>query len=260
MKLEAVENTSKIRIDTGIAAVGHLLLWVPEAIASNTGMSAIYPIGTWDCYGPQLRQHVAVDNTLGPGNCPKVDEDTFECCGIRIPADCPVEWTATVAARECVVDFRIKLTNLGDKTLRKAGAAICLRFLDAPWWSDEDTHVLSSGKLVPLSSLGRHAGRPNTFQAFSLSDQSYDNVFYREFWGFNRHRLDRPLMISENRDEDVCSAIQADRAYFLHSNHGNPCTDVMLYFGDMEPKATSEAGGKVWVKKGQAADMIQEMG
>lgn len=260
MKLEPIENSSRIQIETGIPAVGNLLLWVPEGIVSNAGMSSVYPVGTWDGNDTRLRQHVSGDNTISPGNCPKVDEDTFECRGIRIPADCPVEWTATVAAHDCSVDFCIRLTNLGEKSLHKAGAAICLRFLDAPWWSDETTHVLSSGKTIPLSILGRDAGRSNAFQAYLLDNQSYDHVFYREFWGFNKHRLDKPLMISENRDEEICTGIQSDQAYFLHSNSGNPCTDIMLSFGDIEPKASSQAEGKVWIRKGQAAAMIKEMG
>ncbi len=260
MKLEPVENTSRIRIDSGISAVGRLLLWLPEAIISNTGMSAVYPVGTWDWDDRRLKQHVSGDKTIGPGNCEKVDSDTFECCGIRIPADCPVEWTATVAADECAVDFCIRLVNLGDRTLHKAGAAICLRFLDAPWWSDEHTYVLSSGRAASLSSLHRDAGRPNAFQAYLVTNQSYDHVFYREFWGFNRHRLDRPFMISENTDGEICTGIQADQAYFLHSNRGNPCTDIMLSFADVEPMTDSQAKGKVWIGKGRAAEMIKEVG
>lgn len=56
MELEPHNNTSKIRVDTGIAGVGNLLLWVPEVIASNTGISAVYPTGTWELQGPQLWQ------------------------------------------------------------------------------------------------------------------------------------------------------------------------------------------------------------
>ena len=170
-----------------------------------------------------------------------------------------LEWTATIVAHECAVDFGIRLTNLGEQTLHKAGGAICLRFLDAPWWSDEDTYVLSSGSMASLASLERNAGRSNAFQAYLIGDQSYDHVFYREFWGFNRRRLDKPIMISENGHEEVCTIIQANQAYFLHSNRGNPCTDLMLSFGDMEPKASSQAEGKVWIKRGRAADVIKEI-
>lgn len=259
-KLEPLDNTSRIRIGTGIPAVGRLLLWVPEAITSNTGISSIYPIGTWMRNDTRLWQHVSGESTIGPGNFLKVDESTFECVGIRMPADGPVEWTATIVAHECAVDFCIRLTNLGEQTLHKAGGAICLKFLDAPWWSDEDTYVLSSGSMVSLASLGINAGQSNTFQAYLIADQSYDHVFYREFWGFNRRQLDKPFMISENVHEKVCTIIQADRAYFLHSNRGNPCTDLMLFFGDVEPKASSQAEGRVCIKRGRATDVIKELG
>ena len=87
-------------------------------------------------------QRVSAPDSIGPGNCSKDDPDTFECCGIRIPTDGPVEWGTIVEPTAHSVSFTIRLTNLGPAPLRKAGAAICLKFLDAEWWTDETTFAL----------------------------------------------------------------------------------------------------------------------
>jgi len=65
-------------------------------------------------------------------------------------------------------------------------------------------------------------------------------------------------MISENENNGICVGIQADRAYFLHSNRGNPCTDIMLSFGDTEPGALSHSEGKIWIREGRAAENFIE--
>lgn len=259
MRLEPIENSGRVRIRTGIDGIGSLQLWVPEAIVSNTGMSAIYPQGIWMKREDALVQSVSGGDTTTPGNCPKIDGKTFECCGIRFPADSPVEWTTTVSASDSTVTFTIALRNAGNTTIRKPGAAVCLRFEDAAWWSDETAFVVSGGEIVPLSKLGRDAGRLNAFQAYLLHDQSYDHVFYRKFWGFNGHRLDRALMVSQNTRRRTCVGIQSDRAYFLHSNRSNPCTDIMLAFDELAPGATSSAKGTVWTRSGLAKDVIRKL-
>ena len=260
MRLKGVPDSTCVEIEAQVPAVGSLRLWVPEGIATNTGISAVYPVGQWRQQGGKLVQRIPHEDSCGLGNFPKIDENTFECAGIRIPADSPVEWETDVGVGGRSVSFRIRLTNLGRQRLHKAGAAICLRFLNAPWWSDAATFVPSGGKLTPLADLGMEAGMPNSFQAYLVKGESYDNVFYREFWGFNRHRLDRPVMVSANSAADVCVGIQSDRAYFLHCNRGNPCTDIMLAFGDVEPAATAVAEGVVWIREGSPEDLLSGAG
>ena len=243
----------------GPAPIGDLRLWVPEAVVSNTGLSSAYPAGQpWRMEDGKLVQRVDEDGLFGAGNCPHVDENTLECAGIRFPVDSPVTWETTVAPRGDTVEFTIKLTNAGDRTIVKAGAAICLKFIKKDWWSDDNVFVLSGGKVRSLTELGRDAGRPNGFQAYLLQNESFDHVFYHEFWGFNRHRLDAPVMISEHRDAGLCVGITADRAYFLHSNKGNPCNDIMLAFGDVAPGATVESTGCVWIKTGTASQLLRQ--
>jgi hypothetical protein len=256
MKLKAKDGSTKISIEIERPGIGDLSLWVPEAIATNVGYSAVYPTGSWQGSPEELAQTVPVEQSVGPGNCPRTDKKTFECCGIRFPSDNPVTWDTRVTARDDQVDFTVRLANLGDSPMHKAAAAICLKFLDAPWWSDETVFASAKGRAVSLKELGRDAGRPNGFQAYLLEEQQFDNLFYREFWGFNRHRLDRALLVSENRDAGVSVGIQCDAAYFMHSNPGNPCTDAMVAFGDIMPGQSATATGAVWVRPGRARELV----
>ncbi len=260
MQLKPTNDTTRIQIHTGDPYIGPLRLWVPEAIASNSGVSAVYPVGIWVGSDCELEQRVSGTGIVGPGNFSRVDEKTFESCGTLIPADNPVEWTTRVSANESTVDFTITLRNLGDCPIHKAGAAVCLRFLDAGWWSAETTFVSSHGKLVSLAELDEDAERPKQSQAYLLDGESYDNVLYTELWGFSRRRLDKPFMVSQNTDRRVCVGIHSEKAYFLHSNRKGPCTDIMLAFGDVAPRAASQAHGTVWMRSGLARNAVQETG
>jgi hypothetical protein len=252
--LELIPHTNSTSITVhGRPEVGDILLWVPEDISSNTGCSAVYPKGgPWRKTGTGWTQEVTEDGIYGGGNCPRIDENTFECAGIRFPVDSPVRWTTTVTAGEDRVDFRIRLTNTGEKTIEKAGAAVCVKFLNPTWWSDNAVFVISGGKLRSLAELGRDAGLPNGFQAYLLEGEAIDHAFYREFWGFNEHRVDAPVMVSQHPDAVFSFAVLADRAYFVHSNPGNPCTDIMLAFGDIPAGETAESFGRIEFHPGSA--------
>jgi hypothetical protein len=256
MELKPVENSCAVEIDPGVPAIGRIRLWVPEAIVSNIGNCAVYPVGDWSTSADGLRQTIPVENSVGPGNCPRIDETSFECCGIRIPADQRVEWETSVFAEKDRTTFTIRVTNLGDQPVRKATAAICMKFCEAEWWSDEKTFGVRDGTATALSELGMDAGQPNTFQAYLLKGVEYENVFYREYWGINRHRLDRALLVSEHTEAGLCVGIESESAYGMHSNRGNPCTDMLLAFGDIEGHGTAEAAGAMWVRRGLGKDII----
>jgi len=237
--------------------IGDMRLWIPEAIMSNTGGCAVYPVGSeWTRDGNKLIQHVGRAGNFSGGNLHQIDNKTLECAGVRFPKDNPVAWRTTLVAGGDSVEFAIRLTNLGSRTLEKAGAAVCLKFFNAPWWSDEHTFVRSAGELRSLAQLGREAGPPNGFEAYLLDGRTFDNVFYRDFWGFNRNRLDVPIMVSECSRAGQTVVIRSDRAYFLHSNAGNPCTDIMLAFGDVAPGMTADAAGRVEITTRSASDIL----
>ena len=247
-----------VRIHSGNPKVGTLRLWVPEAIASNTGFSAVYPVGRWDAHGCDCEQTVSAEGLIGPGSYKRVDANTLESLGRRIPADNPVEWTTHVSAKDSAVNFTIALRNLGESIIHKAAAAICLRFLDAAWWSIDNVFVSSQGKLLPLAALDTNGQEPKEYQAYLVNGQSYDNIIYSKGWCFSQYTVDKPFLISQNTDERVCVVIRVENAYFVHRNRGDdgPCTDIMLAFGDIEPGKVAEASGCVRIKEGLAGDVV----
>lgn len=260
MKLNPIEKSTRINIETSNSDIGNICLWVPEAICTNTGNSASYPVGTWQGTSQELRQVIPAEQAYGPGNCFRINRNTFERAGIRIPCDNPVQWETNVIAEDQHVKFTIHLKNVGNTLMRKAAGAICLKFLKASWWSDETVFTPIDGQPVSLQQLSRNAGRPNGFQAYLLKNQTYDQIFFREYWGFNECRIDRALLVSENTEARICVGIQSNFAYFMHSNMGNPCTDMMLAFGDIAPGESAVASGMIWIRNGLARELIEKDG
>lgn len=258
LTLEPHGKTCEVVIK-GAGEIGDMRLWVPEGIMSVAGGCAIYPVGTeWTQAGDVITHHVSPEGNLGPGNAILRDPNTYDLVGIPFPREGPVEWDTRVEASETDVRFRIRATNRGDAEIHGAGAAICLKFFNGDWWSDDRVWVQSGGEPMTLAMLGRDAGPPNGFEAYLLKGKSFDNVFYQQFWGFNHHRLDLPVMISEH-PSGWCIGISGPDGVFLHSNLHNPCTDIMLSFGDIRPGETEETSGRVWLRKGKAVDLLRRM-
>jgi hypothetical protein len=242
----------------GVPEVGDMRLWAPEAIMSETGACAVYPVGSaWREDGQAVIHEVGPEGGFGPGNFERIDAHTGECVGIRMPIHSPVKWATRVEPTSDGVEFSFQVTNVGSRPIHKAAAAVCLKFFNGDWWADEHVFVRSGGQVRSLAELGRDAGPPNGFEAYLLEGESFDHVFYRQFWGFNGHRLDRPVMVSEHAANGVCVGIESKQAYFLHSNLHNPCTDIMLAFGDIEPGQTAEASGRLWIRRGKAASFLK---
>ncbi len=254
---EVEEKTCYLQI-SGPPEIGDIVMSLPEAIIGEKGVSSLYPVGeAWVRNENKLVQEVVNEEDLfGPST--KINSNTVEIARIQLPIDSTVTWRTTGEIEGKSLEFKMKLTNVGDKAIEKAAAAICIRFLQSDWWADEKVFVLSDHRVRSLSELGRDAGIPNNFQAYPLRGQSFDNVFYREFWGFNRNKLDKPIMVSEHSEAGLCVGVMADNAYFLHSNRGNPCTDLMLAFGNVSPGAAVETGGRIWIKSGKARDLLTQ--
>jgi len=247
MRLEPIDDSTQMMVQPGNPYVGTLRLWVPEAICSNTGISSVYPAAAWIGAGGDWEQRVSRDHKEGSATFYRVDESAYESRGVRVPVDNPVEWSTRVSAGEDVLDFTIRLRNLGDSIIHKAGAPICLTFLHTTWWSDETAFVLSHGRLVSLAALEADAETPS------------DNPAYTKMWGFSRHTVDTPCIVSRNTDGNVCVGIRAEQGYFVHSNRKDkdvPCTDVMLAFGDIAPGGVAEASGRVWIQEGRAREAL----
>jgi hypothetical protein len=250
------DDSTRVRVNTA-SPIGIIELWVPEAIMSERGACAIYPNGArWRRVDGAWEQNVDTPQSYGPGNYTRVG-DEIECVGVKFPVDSPVSWRTRLTPGLQRVAFEIRLRNTGTKTIRRAGAAVCIKFLDAGCWSDESTLALSGGKSTTLAKLGRDAG-DNRFEAYLLRNEEFANPFYDKFWGFNRHRLDRAILVSEHRDEKCFVIASAERAYCMLSNRVNPCTDMMLAFGDIEPGAEATSSGFISIESGPAADFIAQ--
>jgi hypothetical protein len=241
----AARDSSTEVIIHGPPGAGRVKLWIPEGIATDTGFAAVYPVGgKWTHRGRELVQEVAETQTICPGNIPLIDEHTFDAVGIRLPRDGRVRWTTKLRPKRDGVDFTVELTNTGTTTLRKAGAAVCIRFLDVPDWSTVTTFVVSEGRQCSLANFDWTPGAHESFEAWLVRGQSYGNRFYREFWSFNDRTVDAPRVVSR-LSPTTDAVVSADRAYFVHCNESNPCTDLMLAFGDLAPGCTSSSTGRI---------------
>ncbi len=246
----------------GIQGLGLLHLWLPEAIMTDRGASSLYPVGgEWIRRGDTWSHEVGADALFGPGNYRRVDDGTLAIGPVEFPLEPPVAWKTTVASLPNRVEYTIQLTNVAREPLRKVGAAVCLSFGRNDWWSDEQTFARSDGRVRSLAQLGRQAGEfkvagVNDFQAYLLCGESFANAFYRRLWGINRSCLERPMIVSYNRPSRLAVSVSARHAYFLHSNKGTPCTDVMVAFGDVQPGATATASGSVEIHRGGGVKRI----
>lgn len=241
MKISAQPGTSQILLE-GVGGRQDILFWAPEAIITETGASSIYPNPpAWTSQYGRWIQRVTESHLFGPGNAPEVEPGVLECVGIRFPKDQPVRWTALLEPGDDQVRLSISLSNRGYHPLHQTGAAVCVRLLNAPWWSDESTWTLSGGRIASIAQLGRDAGLSNEFQAYLLKGKTVEHAFYRQFWGINRHAADRAVWVSRNDAEGYSVVVESPRAWFIHSNRGNPCTDIMAAFGDIEPGGEIQA-------------------
>ncbi len=247
ISFEPLENTARIIVHTG-SAVGDLRLWLPEAIASNQGFCSVYPRGRWERQRAAMIQQIDPAGAFGPGNF-TIGAETVECAGIRVPRDEPVAWRAELRARANRIQFAITLRNHGTRTIQSAGAPVCVTFVNAAWWSPDHVYVRSGGRQMSLVEMGEQAGKAAGFEAYLLAGQHYDNRFYSEFWGFNPHRLDTPTIISVHEQAGLRVTLRAPRAIFLHCNRDNPCTDVMLAFGDLPPGREVTSRGEIAIER-----------
>jgi hypothetical protein len=232
--------------------VGRCQLWVPEGVTTDRGKACAYPHGmAWQHDGITLSQEATVNEAFGPGNFVEVEPGVFECCGIRTRKEKPIPWRSSYRFGGDRVDFHLTVHNPHDETLAKLAGAVCFRFLEGDWWDDGTCFALTTNGIQSIAELGRTGGSPNTFQAWLLEGETYGNNFYREFWGFGEARVAAPVWASRCERAGCSVVIGCDAAYFIHSNAGNPCTDVAVRFGDLAPGATASREGYVeFTRKG----------
>jgi hypothetical protein len=245
-RFETVGERSEVVFRHDRFDIGTCKLWLPEGIMTVYGSACVYPHGMdWHRDGNRLSQEAREEQLFGPGNCNEVEPGTLECCGIRFPKAPPLPWTATYEFLESKVEFSLTTRNPHRDMLSKVVGLLCFKFMDAPWWSDDDCFLLTRNGIRTISDLGRTAGLPNRFQAWLLEGETTEHPFTTQFWGVNPTRVCAPLWVVRCREAGCCVVVRCDSALYAHSNAGNPCNDLALKFGDLKPGAHATCRGQI---------------
>ena len=244
--LNPVSNQSAVEFTHDHFQVGICRLWLPEAVSTDRGLAGVYPRGmAWQRSGDELVQEASAEQAFGPGNVNEIEPGVLECCGIRMRKEEPLPWRSSYRFGDNRVDFSLTVHNPHNEALSKVAAAVCFKFMQASWWSDSVCFLLTTEGVRTIAQLGRTGGQPNTFQAWLLEGETYDNPFTREFWGFGDARVAAPIWVSRCEEAGCSIVLRCEAAYYIHSNAGNPCTDLALKFGDLAAGASATCSGYV---------------
>jgi len=244
--VKPVAGESIIEFNHDRFQVGACRLWLPEALITGRGSACVYPQGmSWRRDGQVWRQGAGVEQAFGPGNWAEVEPGVIETCGIRTLKERPLAWRSECLFGEDRLDFRLTVTNPHRETLAEVCAPVCFKFLEANWWSDEVAYMLTAEGVRSVAQLGRDAGLPNQFQAWLLEGETCENPFFVQFWGFGDARALVPVWVSRCEPAGCSVIVGCEAACFLHSNAGNPCTDLGIKYGDLEPGASVTREGYV---------------
>ncbi len=253
------DSSPIIELEFNDASCGRTVVWLPEGIATARGFASIYPHSIqWERDGDRIRHSGSVEQAYGEGNFPEVEPGVLECAGVIMVKEPPVEWEVDCRAGEDRLDFTLTVRNPNDVTLSKVAGAVCVKFPGAGWWNDETAYLLTTDGIRSISQIGRAAGMDNGFQAWLMQGEDYPNPFYREFWGFSDTRIARPMWVSVNEQAGCSVVVACDAAYFLHSNPGNPCTDLALKLGHLAPGAEASCSGHVEVTDRGVEEILQD--
>lgn len=240
--------------------VGTCRLWLPEAVSTDHGLASAYPHGMdWQRDGDSLSQEATIEQAFGPGNIYEVEPGVLECCGIRMRKEKALPWRASYHFDDYRVDFSLSIFNPHQETLPKVAAEVCFKFMDGNWWRDDICYLLTTDGVRTIAQLGRAGGQPNTFQAWLLKGETYDNPFTREFWGFGDARVAAPLWVSRCEEAGCSVVVGCEAAYFIHSNAGNPCTDLALKFGDLAAGGFAKCAGYVELTEKSVNQIFEEL-
>jgi hypothetical protein len=255
-----IAGTSIIGLSHPRFDVGACQLWLPEAVSTQRGYALVYPRGMeWRRDGATLTQQGAADHAFGPGNFPEVAPGVLECAGIRSVKERPLDWQARCRFGDDRLDYSLTVSNPHEMTLAKVAAEVCFKFLDGSWWSDDQCHFLTVEGPRTIAQLGRSAGQHSSFQAWLMAGESYDHPFVREFWGYGAARAASPVWVSRCQRANCSVVVGCEAAYFIHSNAGNPCTDLALKSGDLPPGGTATCSGYVEFTSRSVADLLAEL-
>lgn len=255
-----VSNKSLVDFTHDRFKVGTCRLWLPEAVSTDRGLAGAYPHGMiWQREDDWLVQEASIEQTFGPGNIYEVQPGLLECSGIRMRKEKPLPWRSSYHFGDERMDFSLSVYNPHNETLPKVAAEVCFKFMNASWWSDDVCFLLTTDGVRTIAQLGRTGGLPNTFQAWLSEGETYDNPFTSEFWGFGGSRVATPVWVSRCEEAGCSVVLRCEAAYFIHSNAGNPCTDLALKLGDLPAGAFAKCSGYVEFTEKSVNQIFEEL-
>lgn len=258
IQYKVIPGTSQVFIAFEGSAVGKCKFWLPEGLATPRGFAGVYPHGMrWEESVSGLRQEATVDHVFGPGNVKEVEPDVLECCGVRSVKEAPLPWTSSLAFHDMRVDFSLSVRNPHDHALPDVCALLCLKFMDASWWNLESCFFKTEAGVKSIAQTKWIDGKLPSFQKWHVVPNTpYDNAVKNVIWTSNPARVTSPMWVVQHGESGSLVVFACESAYYIHCNRNNPCNDIALAFGDIQPRQTIERHGYIEIAEGSAETLF----
>ncbi|MCD6417041.1 MAG: hypothetical protein J7M08_10175 [Planctomycetes bacterium] len=255
---DVIPKTSQVRFTFEGSQVGECKLWLPEGVGTPRGSAGVYPYGMrWREDGSRLSQEASVDNVFGPGNVEEVEPGVLECLGIRYAKEAPLPWTSSITFHETRVDFSLSVHNPHDSALPDVCALLCFKFMDAPWWSPGACFFTTGTGVRSIAQTEWIEGKFPSFQKWHLGRNTpYDSPVKNGIWTSNPVRVTSPTWVVQHAQSGVSVVFSCESAYYIHCNRDNPCNDIAMKYGDIQPGQTVERRGHIELAKGAAEELF----
>ncbi len=258
IQYEVVPETSQVYVTFEGLEMGRCKFWLPEGVGTPRGLAGVYPHGMhWLESDAGLRQRATVDQVFGPGNVTEVEPGVLECCGIRDAKEPSLPWQSSIAFSDTRVDFALSLHNPHDHVLPEVCAVLCLKFMDAPWWDLGSCFFTTETGVKSIAQFEWIDGERPSFQKWHVGPEApYDNPVKNGIWTSNPVRVTSPKWVIQHKEHGSAVVFCCEAAYYIHCNRNNPCNDIALKFGDIEPGQMIERHGYIEVAQGPVESLL----
>lgn len=258
IQYEVIPGTSEVYIVFGGSGIGRCKFWLPEGVGTPRGLAGVYPSGMkWLEHDSGLRQGAAGDQLFGPGNVKEVEPGVIECCGVRSVKESPLPWNSSFIFGDTRVDFSLSVHNPHDHTLSDVCAVLCLKFMDAPWWDLKSCFFKTEQGIMSIAQTKWIDGRFPSFQKWHVGPEApYDNPVQNGIWTSNQVRATLPMWVVQHSENGSSILFACESSYYIHSNKSNPCNDIALRFGDVQPGQTVERHGYIELAEGTPETLL----